>query len=79
MEASALNLLGLVTKQTLTFSVESSNVAAVRAVTQKVPVLETMEKDLGTVSEFVVTANSEGAFRDLHWLQGGIFNLVKWQ
>lgn len=77
--ATTLDTLGLVTKKTLTFTVEESNIIAVRAVAQKVPVLETTEKDLGGISEFVVVASSEDAFRDLHWLQGGIFSLVKWR
>lgn len=76
---ATLDALGLVTKKTLTFTVEESNIIAVRAVAQKVPVLETTEKDLGGFTEFSVVASSEDGFRDLNWLQGGIFNLVKWR
>lgn len=78
METNSFSRLGLVTQKTLTFSVSEVNAPAVRVVTQKVPVLQTTEKDLGETFEFSVTANSEGAFRDLHWLQGGIASLVKW-
>lgn len=75
--SSTLTKLGLITTQTLTFVVAKPNLLAVRACTQKVPVLETTEKEVGEVSEFIVVAKSENGFRDLQWLRGGIASLVK--
>jgi hypothetical protein len=77
MEFNTLSTMGLITAQSLTFSVVKENLPAVRTFTGRVPVLETTENSMGEFSEFTVVAKTEDGFRDLHWLRGGIASLVK--